>query len=135
MHGFRVQFRPLVAAMLVAASPPAWADDLSGSNWTVLVSEECQLSQIGKIELEAGGIAKASALVEMSAGTTNSAADTESTDLDGTWTIGDNALHLSFNEGSLTLDGPVKDGRFIAKAVMKTDLGDTLEQECVLKRN
>src|SRR5215469_15805108 len=51
MHGFRVQFRLLVAAMFVAVTPPARADDLSGSNWTVLVSEECQLSQIGKIEL------------------------------------------------------------------------------------
>ena len=36
---------------------------------------------------------------------------------------------------SLTLDGPVKNGKFMAKAVMKTDLGDPMLQDCLLKRN
>ena len=124
-----------LAFALVGRAVPALADDLSGTSWTVLVSEECQLSQIGKIALQAGGTAQASAVVETASGSTNSAADTQSTDLDGTWTYGDAKLHLSFNDGSLTLDGPVKDGKFMAKAVMKTDLGDTLEQDCVLKRD
>jgi hypothetical protein len=29
----------------------------------------------------------------------------------------------------------VKNGRFMAKAAMKTDLGDSLQQDCLLKRN
>jgi hypothetical protein len=124
-----------LAFTFASLSPSARADDLSDTSWSVLVSEDCQLSQIGKIALQAGGKAQASAVVETASGSTNSAADTQSTDLDGTWTFADAKLHLSFNDGSLTLDGPVKDGRFLAKAVMKTDLGDTLEQDCVLKRN
>ena len=124
-----------MAVALAGFALSARADDLSDTSWTVLVSEECQLSQIGKIALQAGGKAQASAVVETASGSTNSAADTQSTDLDGTWTFADAKLHLSFNDGSLTLDGPVKEGKFMAKAVMKTDLGDTLEQDCVLKRN
>jgi len=130
-----IRFGLCLATALGAATRHAWADDLTGSSWTVAVSEECQLSQIGKIVLQAGGTAQASAVVEMSVGSTNSAADTQSTDLDGTWSFTDNKLHVSFNGDSLTLDGPVKDNKFIAKAVMKTDLGDQLEQDCVLKRN
>ncbi len=130
-----IRFGLCLAAALGAAVQHAWADDLTGSSWTVAVSEECQLSQIGKIVLQAGGSAQASAVVEMSVGSTNSAADTQSTDLDGTWSYADNKLHVSFNGDSLTLDGPVKDNKFIARAVMKTDLGDQLEQDCVLKRN
>jgi hypothetical protein len=61
--------------------------------------------------------------------------NSQSTDLQGSWSYTDNVLHLSFNEGSLTLDGLVKKGKFIANAVMKTDLGDLLLQDCVLKRN
>ncbi len=124
-----------VALALACFSPAARADELSGTGWTVQVSEECQLSQIGKIALQAGGKAQASAVVETASSGTNTAAATQSTDLDGTWTFTDARLHLSFNDGSLTLDGPVKGDKFIAKAVMKTDLGDTLEQDCVLKRN
>lgn len=134
LRGF-IRFSLFLAAALGAAARPATADDLTGSSWTVAVSEDCQLSQIGKIVLQAGGTAQASAVVEMSVGSTNSAADTQSTDLDGTWSYTDNKLHVSFNGDSLTLDGPVKDNKFIAKAVMKTDLGDQLEQDCVLKRN
>ena len=130
-----IRFSFCLAVALGAAIYQARADDLSDSSWTVVVSDECQLSQIGKILLQAGGAAQASAVVEMSVGSTNSAADTQSTDLDGTWSFTDNKLHVSFNGDSLTLDGPVKDNKFIAKAVMKTDLGDQLEQDCVLKRN
>jgi hypothetical protein len=126
---------PLVALALAAFAPSARADELSDTSWTVQVSEECQLSQIGKIALQVGGKAQASAVVETASSGTNSAADTQSTDLDGTWSFADATLHLSFNDGSLTLDGPVKGDKFLAKAVMKTDLGDTLEQDCVLKRN
>jgi len=130
-----IRFSVCLAVALGAAMHQARADDLSGSSWTVVVSDECQLSQIGKILLQAGGTAQASAVVEMSVGSTNSAADTQSTDLDGTWSFTDTKLHVSFNGDSLTLDGPVKNNKFIAKAVMKTDLGDQLEQDCVLKRN
>lgn len=101
----------------------------------MVITEECQLGQIGKILLQTGGTAQASAVVETSVGSNTATADTQSTDLDGTWSYSDNMLHLSFNEGSLTLDGPVKDGKFTAKAVMKTDLGDPLEQNCLLKQN
>ena len=130
-----IRFSFYLAMALGAAIYQARADDLSDSSWTVVVSDECQLSQIGKILLQAGGTAQASAVVEMSVGSTNSAADTQSTDLDGTWSYTDSKLHVSFNGDSLTLDGPVKDNKVIAKAVMKTDLGDQLEQDCVLKRN
>jgi hypothetical protein len=109
--------------------------DMAGSDWTVVVSEDCQLGQIGKISLKDDGSAQATAVVESASGNGASTADTETTDLQGTWTYTDNILHLSFNDGSLTLDGPVKEGRFIAKAVMKTDLGDPMNQDCTLKRD
>jgi len=133
-RGF-IRFSLCLTVALAIAMQHARADDLSGSSWTVVVSDECQLSQIGKIELQTGGTAQASAVVEMSSGSANTAADTQSTDLDGTWSFADSKLHVSFNGDSLTLDGPVKNNKFIAKAVMKTDLGDQLEQDCVLKRN
>ena len=135
MHCPAVRFGLILSAALAAAPSLARAADLSGSSWTVVVTEECQLGQIGKILLQAGGTAQASAVVETSVGSNTATADTQSTDLDGTWSYSDNMLHLSFNEGSLTLDGPVKEGKFIAKAVMKTDLGDPLEQDCLLKQN
>lgn len=109
--------------------------ELSGSSWTVVVSEQCQLGQIGAISLQDGGAAQATAVVETSVGAGATTADTQTTDLQGTWSYADNTLHLSFNDGSLTLDGPVKDGKFMAKATMKTDLGDPLQQDCTLKRN
>jgi len=124
-----------LAAAVALAPSLALGDDLSGTNWTVVVTEECQLGQIGKILLQTGGTAQASAVVETSVGSNTTAADTQSTDLDGTWSYADGKLHLSFNGDSLTLDGPVKEGKFIAKAVMKTDLGDPLEQNCLLNRN
>lgn len=108
---------------------------LAGSSWTVVVAEQCQLGQIGKISLQDGGIAQATAVVETSAGSGALGADSQSTDLRGTWSYADNVLHLSFNDGSLTLDGPVKNGKFMAKATMKTDLGDPLQQNCLLKQN
>ena len=126
----------LLMAALVAVSGRAQAgSDLAGSSWAVVVSEQCQLGQIGNISLQDGGNAQATAVVETSVGAGASAADTQTTDLQGTWSYADNALHLSFNDGSLTLDGPVKDGKFMAKATMKTDLGDPLQQDCTLKRN
>ena len=125
----------LIAAGFVLISGLALAGaDMAGSNWTVVVSEDCQLGQIGKISLKDDSSAQATAVVESASGNSASTADTETTDLEGTWTYADNILHLSFNDGSLTLDGPVKEGRFIAKAVMKTDLGDPMNQDCMLKR-
>jgi len=125
----------LVAAGFVLISGLAQAGaDMAGSNWTVVVSEDCQLGQIGKISLKDDGSAQATAVVESASGNSASTADTETTDLEGTWTYADNILHLSFNDGSLTLDGPGKEDRFIAKAVMKTDLGDPMNQDCMLKR-
>src|SRR5689334_4670815 len=40
--------------------------DLTGSRWTVVVAEQCQLGQIEEIQLQAGGIARGTALVESS---------------------------------------------------------------------
>ena len=128
----------LLAAGLVVASGLASAgSDLAGSSWTVVVAEQCQLGQIGKILLQPDGSAEATAQVENSTGSSTVPEDSQSTDLQGTWSYSDsdNTLHLSFNEGSLTLDGPMKNGNFLAKAVMKTDLGDPLQQDCLLKRN
>ena len=118
------------------ASDLAAADsDLAGSSWTVVVAQQCQLGQIGKILLQPDGTAQATAQVENSTGSMTVPGDSQSTDLQGSWSYADNVLHLSFNEGSLTLDGPVKNGKFMAKAVMKTDLGDPMLQDCLLKRN
>lgn len=126
----------LAAAVLVGVPGPASAgSDLAGSSWTVVVSEDCQLGQIGKISLQDGGNAQATAVVETSSGSSASTADSQTTDLQGTWSYADDILHLSFNDGSLTLDGPVKNGKFLAKAVMKTDLGDPMNQDCTLKRD
>jgi hypothetical protein len=132
-----VPFVGLLLATGVTALPrPSLAEsDLAGSSWTVVVAERCQLGQIGKILLQAGGIVQATAVVETSVGSNSASADSQSTELEGSWSYADNVLHLSFNEGSLTLDGPVKNGRFMAKAAMKTDLGDSLQQDCLLKRN
>ena len=136
MPGLPTRLGLLVAAGLILISGLAQAgSDMAGSNWTVVVSEDCQLGQIGKISLKDDGSAQATAVVESSSGNSASTADTETTDLLGTWTYADNILHLSFNDGSLMLDGPVRDGRFIAKAVMKTDLGDPMNQDCTLKRD
>jgi hypothetical protein len=129
-------FGLLLAAGLVASSDLAAADsDLAGSSWTVVVAQQCQLGQIGKILLQPDGTAQATAQVENSTGSMTVPGDSQSTDLQGSWSYADNVLHLSFNEGSLTLDGPVKNGKFMAKAVMKTDLGDPMLQDCLLKRN
>ena len=126
----------LLAAGAVVSSGLAAADsDLAGSSWTVVVAQQCQLGQIGNILLQHGGTAQATAQVENSSGSKSVPEDSQSTDLQGRWSYTDNVLHLSFNEGSLTLDGLVKKGKFIANAVMKTDLGDPLLQDCVLKRN
>jgi len=126
----------LMAAGVVVSAGLAAADpDLAGSSWTVVVAQQCQLGQIGNILLQPGGTAQATAQVENSSGSTSVPEDSQSTDLQGRWSYTDNVLHLSFNEGSLTLDGPVKNGKFIANAVMKTDLGDPLLQDCLLKRN
>jgi hypothetical protein len=128
---------PLLATGIAAALPglARGESDLAGSTWSVVVAEECQLGQIGKIHLQPGGIAQATALVETSEGGNSLGGDSQNTDLQGSWSYADNLLHLSFNDGSLTLDGPVKNGKFMAKADMKTDLGDPLEQDCLLKRN
>jgi hypothetical protein len=130
----------MLGLFLAAAIGWPWVDaragtDLEGSSWTVVVTEQCQLGQIGKVLLQSGGAAQATAIVESSAGSNNTAADTQSTDLQGNWSYAGDTLHLSFNDGSLTLDGPVKDGKFLAKAAMKTDLGDPLQQDCLFKRN
>ena len=109
--------------------------DLTGSRWTVVVAEQCQLGQIEEIQLQAGGIARGTALVESSDGSGTGGANSNSTDLEGNWSYADNLLHLSFNNGSLTLDGPVKNRKFMAKAAMKTDLGDSLQQDCLLKQD
>ncbi len=136
MPRFPARLALLAAAALTAISGLARADpELAGSSWTVVVSEDCQLGQIGKISLQDGGTAQATAVVETSAGSSAGTADTQTTDLQGTWSYADNVLHLSFNDGSLALDGPVKDGKFRAKATMKTDLGDPLQQDCTLKQN
>jgi len=108
--------------------------DLTWSRWTVVVAEQCQLGQIEGIQLQAGGIARGTALVESSNGS-GTAGATSTTDLEGSWSYAGNLLHLSFNDGSLTLDGPVKNRRFMAKAAMKTDLGDSLQQDCQLKQD
>ncbi len=134
------RFYLLVGQLLTAgfAALPALAlgdSDLAGSRWTVVVAEQCQLGQIGSILLQPGGSAQATAQVETSTGGNSLGGDSQSTELQGSWSYTDNVLHLSFNEGSLTLDGPVKNGSFMAKAAMKTDLGDPLLQDCILKRN
>jgi hypothetical protein len=109
--------------------------DLTGSRWTVVVAEQCQLGQIEEIQLQAGGIARGTALVESSNSSGTAGENSNSTDLEGSWSYAGNLLHLSFNDGSLTLDGPVKNRRFMAKAAMKTDLGDSLQQDCMLKQD
>ena len=126
----------LLAAGFAALPGPAVGEaDLAGSSWTPVIAEQCQLGQIGRILLQPGGSAQATAQVENSADDSPLAGDSQSTDLRGSWSYTDNVLHLSFSEGSLTLDGPVKNGKFMAKAVMNTDLGDPLIQDCLLKRN
>ena len=125
----------LVTGLAVLPRPSLAESDLAGSSWTVVVAEQCQLGQIRKILLQGGGIAQATAVVETSVGSNSASADSQSTDLEGSWSYVDNVLHLSFNDGSLTLDGPVNHGKFTAKAAMKTDLGDPLQQDCLLKRN
>lgn len=131
-------FLGLLLTTGIAAALPGLArgeSDLTGSTWSVVVAEQCQLGQIGKIQLQAGGIAQATAQVETSVSGSSLGGESQNTDLQGSWSYADNILHLSFNDGSLTLDGPVKNGKFMAKADMKTDLGDPLEQDCLLKRN
>jgi hypothetical protein len=128
---------------------------LAGSSWTVVVSEQCQLFQIQKITLQADGTADATAVVEDQVGSDTTGGnmagantsggtvsgenplggDSTAADLQGTWTQDGKGLHLSLSNGSLTLDGPVTQGEFKAKAMMKTDLGDPLAQDCLLKRN
>ena len=119
----------LVFAMGAAALPglSLAESDLADLSWTVVVAEQCQFGQIGRILLQAGGIARVMAQVETSVGGNSVSVDSHSTDLAGRWSYSDNALHLSFNDGSPKLDGPVKNGKFTTKAVVKTDLGDPLQ--------
>ena len=108
MSRFPAFFVLLLAADLVVSSDLAAAEsDLAGSSWTMVVAQQCQLGQIGKILLQPDGTAQATAQVENSTGSMTVPGDSQSTDLQGSWSYADNVLHLSFNEGSLTLDGPV----------------------------
>jgi hypothetical protein len=56
------------ATLAVMARPASAASGFEGSSWTLVVAEQCQLGQIGKILLQADGTAQATAEVETATG-------------------------------------------------------------------
>jgi hypothetical protein len=107
---------------------------LAGSTWTLMASEQCQLGEIKKVVLNPDGTATATALLEDQGGGGLPGNAPEAADLNGSWSVSDGNLHVSFAQDSLRLDGPVAGDRFAASATLMTDMNEQMTESCLLQR-
>jgi hypothetical protein len=126
----------LLPAVLIHFSPETAIAEpgLAGSTWTLVASEQCQLGEIKKVVLNPDGTATATALLEDQGGGGLPVNAPEAADLNGTWSVSDANLHVSFGQDSLKLDGPVTGDRFTASATLMTDMNDQMTESCLLQR-